>query len=89
MSSNSDLAFCYVLPNINEVTDGIVFIKDNIVYVKLINYGLEALVIDYVNINMDQMNNIKKTLVNKLINVQIIRMNKIKGYIDVKVYNNN
>ncbi|ABI99007.1 EIF2a-like PKR inhibitor [Deerpox virus W-1170-84] len=84
MSQKSDLAFCYVFPEIDELTKGIVILKNGELYVKLIDYGLDGFIIDYWNVNQERFEKIRKKLVGKVIKVKVIRTDKVKGYIDVR-----
>ncbi|AAL69749.1 SPV010 eIF2 alpha-like PKR inhibitor [Swinepox virus] len=85
MSTMNTLAFCYGLPNINDITQGIIFVRNNIFYSYLTDYAMEACILNYINIRADKIEDLKKSLVGKTISVRVIRVDVLKGYIDVSI----
>ncbi|ABQ43484.1 IF2a-like protein PKR inhibitor [Tanapox virus] len=80
----SKLAFCYAFPTVGTVTKGIVTVKDADFTVFLPEFGLEALIVNYFSVNANIAEKLSKELSGKTINVQVIRTDKLKGYVDVR-----
>nr|WGO62759.1 EIF2a-like PKR inhibitor [Wadden Sea poxvirus] len=80
---NYSLEFCYEFPNIGDILQGVVVEIDNLLYVIIDKYKINALIVNYCNINIDKLNNVKNKLLNKKITVKVIRINRANGSVDV------
>ncbi|AAR07371.1 12L [Yaba monkey tumor virus] len=85
MSRNrSQLAFCYAFPTVGTITKGVVTVEGDSFTVFLPEFGLHALIVNYLSVNVKRAKKLSEKLSGKTVTVQVIRTDKLKGYVDVR-----